>query len=311
MEASSHGIDQRRLDGVRLAAAASPISAATISTITRRSRPMRPPSCGCSTRCCRRRAGRDQRRWALCRTCSCEACAPSRPARADHGRTGETLLKLVEARATVSPALLVEPLARRIAARAAARRRLPGRERAARRRPGARHRRRGRRPRCSRVSRPQGACPAVSSGWARSTAPSASSTMPTSPTRSPMCSTPCGPSAGPARLRVRLRRRPRPGQAAAHGPHRVDKADVVDRHRRQPALRGPGGHPGRDPGGAPGPARSATAPRRSARPSRSFGRATFWWWPAKVMKPARSSATGPCRSRTTTRSGAPSRGEHG
>ena len=36
MEASSHGIDQRRLDGVRLAAAASPISAATISTITAR-----------------------------------------------------------------------------------------------------------------------------------------------------------------------------------------------------------------------------------------------------------------------------------
>ena len=54
MEASSHGIDQRRLDGVRLAARrASPISAATISTITARPRPMRPRSCASSRRCCR------------------------------------------------------------------------------------------------------------------------------------------------------------------------------------------------------------------------------------------------------------------
>ena len=51
LEASSHGLDQYRLDGVRIAAAASPISPAIISTIIRASRRISPPSCGCSTNC--------------------------------------------------------------------------------------------------------------------------------------------------------------------------------------------------------------------------------------------------------------------
>ncbi len=58
MEASSHGLDQRRLDGVGSRRALSPIFRATISTITPASRIISPPSCGCSMRCC----GRDSRR---------------------------------------------------------------------------------------------------------------------------------------------------------------------------------------------------------------------------------------------------------
>ena len=49
IEASSHGLDQRRLDGVRIAAGGfTNLSAATISTIIRHSRPISPPRCDCS-----------------------------------------------------------------------------------------------------------------------------------------------------------------------------------------------------------------------------------------------------------------------
>ena len=50
MEASTHGLDQHRLDGVRVAAGAFTNSPAIISIITRPSRPISPPSCGCSRR---------------------------------------------------------------------------------------------------------------------------------------------------------------------------------------------------------------------------------------------------------------------
>ena len=48
IEASSHGLDQYRLDGMRVAAAPSPISAVTISTIIRPWKLISPPSSGCS-----------------------------------------------------------------------------------------------------------------------------------------------------------------------------------------------------------------------------------------------------------------------
>jgi hypothetical protein len=54
MEASSHGLDQRRLDGVKRQRRASPISAATTWTTTRRSRTISRQSFGCSIRCCRK-----------------------------------------------------------------------------------------------------------------------------------------------------------------------------------------------------------------------------------------------------------------
>jgi hypothetical protein len=50
LEASSHGLDQRRLDGVRLAAGG-------FTNLTR-DQPIGPPSSGCSTRCCPRAPGR-------------------------------------------------------------------------------------------------------------------------------------------------------------------------------------------------------------------------------------------------------------
>ena len=53
IEASSHGLDQHRLDGVVIAAvAASPTSPATIWIITPPSMTTSPPSCACSARWC-------------------------------------------------------------------------------------------------------------------------------------------------------------------------------------------------------------------------------------------------------------------
>ena len=54
IEASSHGLDQFRLDGLGWRRRGSPTSRATISTITARSPPTAPPSCGCSPSCCPR-----------------------------------------------------------------------------------------------------------------------------------------------------------------------------------------------------------------------------------------------------------------
>ncbi len=57
IEASSHGLDQYRLDGLRIAAGAlHQHHAAIISTIIRASKPISPPSCGCSRRCSSRAA---------------------------------------------------------------------------------------------------------------------------------------------------------------------------------------------------------------------------------------------------------------
>jgi UDP-N-acetylmuramoyl-L-alanyl-D-glutamate--2,6-diaminopimelate ligase len=52
MEASSHGLDQRRLDGVASASRDLPIWAATTWTITRPWTTTWLPRCACSTRCC-------------------------------------------------------------------------------------------------------------------------------------------------------------------------------------------------------------------------------------------------------------------
>ena len=73
IEASSHGLDQHRLDGVRIAAAPSPTYRAIISIIIRPSKRILPPSCGCSSdaaRAERRRSDRCRRlstqgRWSM------------------------------------------------------------------------------------------------------------------------------------------------------------------------------------------------------------------------------------------------------
>ena len=67
------------------------------------------------------------------------------------------------------------------------------------------------------------------------------------------------------------RRRPRRRQAAADGRHRGGQGRPCHRHRRQSAQRRPRRHPRRHPGRrAPAPSKSATAARRSARPSPSL-----------------------------------------
>ena len=68
-----HGLDQHRLDGVRLAAGAFTNLRAIISTTIRRWRPISRPSCACSTSCPAGRHGGDRRR-------RCE------PAQVDRGR---------------------------------------------------------------------------------------------------------------------------------------------------------------------------------------------------------------------------------
>ena len=75
----------------------------------------------------------------------------------------------------------------------------------------------------------------------------------------------------PGDRRARRRRRPRPGQAPDHGRDRGPAGRRADRHRRQPAHRGPRRDPGRDARPAPATAgprwsRSATVAPRSSRP---------------------------------------------
>ena len=93
MEASSHGLDQFRLDGVRLAAGALHQPDARPSGLSRhRWRPIAPPSCGCSPSCCRRARRRSRmptwtrRRWRRCAT-----IADAAPAGSAHGRRGRRL----------------------------------------------------------------------------------------------------------------------------------------------------------------------------------------------------------------------------
>ena len=63
MEASSHGLDQFRLDGVRLAAGGVHQPDPGPSRLSRHAwTPIAPPSCACSTSCCRRARRRCQRR---------------------------------------------------------------------------------------------------------------------------------------------------------------------------------------------------------------------------------------------------------
>ncbi len=78
MEASSHGLDQRRLDGVRLTAARLHQSRPRPPRLpSRRSRTISRPSCGCSTRCCptERHGGGQRRRRARRRRSSTAAQA--------------------------------------------------------------------------------------------------------------------------------------------------------------------------------------------------------------------------------------------
>ena len=110
----------------------------------------------------------------------------------------------------------------------------------------------------------------------------------------------------PADLRDRRRRRPGPGQAPADGRGRGARRRPGDRHRRQPAHRGPGRDPGR--GAAPG----ADAGRRAAevievagppggdRRGGRAGRARATWsrCSARATSGARRSTARCCRSTT-------------
>ena len=173
----------------------SPISPAIISIIIRASRPISPPSCGCS------------------RILLEPGGAAVIDVDHEHARGGRRRrARRAAFRSSASGAQgtgirLVECRDRRICADAAARawrqrfsgafaagRRVPGRERAGRRRP--RHRDRQRcRPRCSRrSSASSGAKGRLELVGASSAARRSSSTMRTSPTRSPRRSRRCGPT---------------------------------------------------------------------------------------------------------------------
>ena len=104
-----------------------------------------------------------------------------------------------------------------------------------------------------RRSRRPAACPA---GWSGSTPGQAfaapSSTTRTSPTPSTAALRRAAPLTDGRLVRgARARRRPGPGKRPLMGEIAARLADVLVRHRRQPALRGPRGDPRRDAGRAP------------------------------------------------------------
>ena len=120
LEASSHGLDQHRLDGVRLSAAAFTISHATTSIITAASPSTWPPSAGCSASSCRPRVSpcstpisRSTRRWprsaaTAASPCSTTARGPSGCSCAPKRRTprGRSCVSRSMARASVRLALV-------------------------------------------------------------------------------------------------------------------------------------------------------------------------------------------------------------
>ena len=154
------------------------------------------------------------------------------------------------------------------------------------------------------------ACPAVWSRWARSDGAHLHRRL----CPQARCARPCARCPASLRDGTAVLRR---SAAAATGiaasvrswdasPH--DKADVVIVTDDNPRSEDPAAIRAEVLAAAPGAReigdRARGHPHRRQRASR---RAMFWSWPAKVMKRAKSSATGPCRSRTTTRSGRPSR----
>ena len=276
IEASSHGLDQHRLDGVRVAAGGftnlsrdhldyhptlEAYLAAKLRLFTDLIEPQRRGRDRCRSRA-RRRGGGGGASGAGCGSLTV-------------GRRGEGI-RLLDDRDRRLRAGADGRLRRpRLSRPPAAARRLPGRECAGRGRP--RHcdrqragRRRSRRSRSSRA-------PRAGSSWSASaTARRSSSTTPTSPTRSPRRSRRCGPMRRGRLIVVfgcggdRDRR-----QAPDDGRDRGAAGRPRRRHRRQSAQRrtrrrsAPPSSRRR-----PARSRSATAARRSARRSRSCAAAT-------------------------------------
>ena len=102
---------------------------------------------------------------------------------------------------------------------------------------------------------------------------------------------------------VRLRRRPRPGQAAADGRDRGARRPTAS--SSPTTIRAARIRPRSAPRSCSRARRDRDRrprARRSAAPSPRCSAATCCWSPARAMKPARSSATGPCRSAIMRRS---------
>ena len=98
----------------------------------------------------------------------------------------------------------------------------------------------------------------------------------------------------PAACRLRRRRRPRPGQAAADGRRRRPPRRPLLGHRRQSPQRGPGRDPRRRPGRLPRRHRGRRPPRRHRRRAGGPGaRAMSSPWPARAMRAARPSPASP------------------
>ena len=263
-EASSHGLDQHRLDGVRLKAAAftnlgrdhldyHPSMEAYLAAKLRLFTELLPPDGTAVVNADAEHApqviaaARERGRAIL-----------------TVGRGGEALKLASLVARRLCPAAADPPRRRELRHPPAPARRLPGRQRAPRR--GSRHcRRRARRPRPARACRARGRERPARDRGQRTRRPHRHRLRAQAGRAGSRAHGAAPLRPRPARVRVRLRRRPRQGQAADHGAHRGTPRQSRHRHRRQPPQRAPRGHPRRDPGRLlPARARSATAPRPSA-----------------------------------------------
>ena len=301
-EASSHGLDQHRLDGVRLKAAAftnlgrdhldyHPTMEAYLAAKLRLFSELLPADGTAVINADARRRARGGQRGARRRA------AASSPSGAPAKR-----LKLER--------LVRDGFAQRMSRRArrprvrhppAAARRLPGVERARRRRPRHRHRRvagrvlpalqglKGVKGRLEIVGEARGGLAVVDYAHKPEALAAVLDALRPFATGRLICVFGCGGDRDK-------------GKRPIMGAHRRREGGRRHRHRRQPAHRAAGGDPRRNPHRRSGRARDrrpGRGDRRRRRPCSA--RAMCCSSPARATRPGRSSATRCCRSRTTTK----------
>ena len=265
IEASSHGLEQRRLDGVRFSAGAFTNLSRDHLDYHRTLQDYSEPSSGCSIRCCRRAPRRSSMPTSRRRRRS--GASPRRASSnlLSVGRSGETLKLVSVTRMHDGVAAAGRGVGREALRRAAARRAFPDLQRAGRRGAGDRDRRRGGEG-ARRARRPEGRERPAGAGRHASERRAGLRRLRAHARRARQCAA-GAPAAcrGQARRHLRRRRRPRSRQAAADGrggarerrPRRSSPTTIRAAKIPPPSAR-------RCSAARPAPRRSATGARRSA-----------------------------------------------